>query len=143
MLIGMFDSSSCESELSVAVDAVSMVDAFATTSTVSATPPTLSVNGTVERPADADVEIALRARREAGQFDLDLVRPRIEADEAILPLLVGDGRPAHRVRPVSVTVTPGSTPPCSSATLPAMVPVRDWALAAAASNEEEQRHEHC
>ena len=31
------------------------------------------------------------------------------------------------VRPVSVTVTPGSTPPCSSLTLPAMVPVRDWA----------------
>ena len=124
MLIGMFASNSCEIELSDAVVAVSIVDAFATTSTVSARPPTFSANGTLTvRPMPTS-----RLRSVRG------VKPDSSAFTSYGPGL----RPTKRnspfssltvtcdpMRPVRVSVTPGSTPPCSSVTFPAMVPVRD------------------
>ena len=74
MLIGMLASRSCEIVLPDAADAVSMVervrddlDGFR-----QAANPHREGNGQVL--ADADVEITLRARGEAGQLDFDFVQ---------------------------------------------------------------------
>ena len=72
----MFASRSCDSELSDAVVVVSIVDAFADDLDRLGQAADPQRERHAERPADADVEIALRARREARQFGLHLVRAR-------------------------------------------------------------------